>query len=132
MKNILTSLHPTTDIIVGGDLNLPHVIWPEDIPSPGATVSERRMLNVLNEFSTELFLSQYVTKPTHKDGNILDLVFVNNSSLIHNYTNVPVLPSTTHHSIVEISTTYKVKCLGTDKDYKAPRTFSAIRPIGTK
>lgn len=66
------------DIIVGRDFNLPHVSWLEGLPKSGTTVSERQMLNALSEFSNELYLTQIVTKPTHKDVNILDLVFVNN------------------------------------------------------
>ena len=108
------------DIIVGGDFNLPHASWPEGLPKSGATVSERQMLNALNEFSNELYLSQIVTKPTHKDGNILDLVFVNNQSLIHDCTNIPVLQSTSHHYIVEVSTPYKVKTCNTSSNEKAP------------
>ena len=108
-KNAILSLNPTPDIIMGGDFNIPHATWPEGSPSNGATNCERSILNSLNEFSNELFLCQYVTKPTHKDGNILDLVFVNNPSLIHCCTVIPVLQSTSHHSIVEVSTSYLVK-----------------------
>ena len=122
-KTILSTLQPMPDIIVGGDFNLPHASWPEGLPKSGATVSERQMLNALNEFSNELYLSQIVTKPTHKDGNILDLVFVNNQSLIHDCTNIPVLQSTSHHYIVEVSTPYKVKTCNTSSNEKAPRTM---------
>ena len=123
VKNVLTALSPTPDIVLGGDFNLPHASWPEGTPTPGATIDERSMLNALNEFSNELFLSQYVLCPTHKDGNILDLVFVNNSSLIHDCSTVPVLHSTTHHSIVQISTSYKVKCETTTSEERSPRTL---------
>jgi hypothetical protein len=70
-------------------------------------VDEKSMLNIINEMCNNLLLTQVVTGPTHKDGNTLDLVFVNNLALVHNTTAVPVLQSTSHHSIIQISTTYK-------------------------
>ena len=83
VKTMLASMTPTPDIIFGGDFNLPHAEWPEGIPSSGCSSDERQMLNALNEFCNDMFMSQHVLSPTHKDGNILDLVFTNNSSLIH-------------------------------------------------
>ena len=123
-KNAILSINPTPDIIVGGDFNLPHASWPEGIPTDGATVSERCMLNAINDFSNDLFLCQYVNKPTHKDGNILDLVFVNNPSIVNCCTNIPVLQSTSHHSIVEVSTTYLVKNASfKNQAQQAPKTM---------
>ena len=65
------------------------------------------MLNHIKEMCTELFLSQVITTPTHKDGNILDLVIVNNRAMVHDTTVIPVLRSTSHHNIIQISTIYK-------------------------
>ena len=59
-KNAILSINPTPDIIVGGDFNLPHASWPEGMTTDGATVSERCMLNAINDFSNDLFLCQYV------------------------------------------------------------------------
>ena len=98
---------PSPDIILGGDFNLPHINWPGATPSKGASVDERNMLNIINDVCNSLLLTQIVTSPTHKDGNTLDLVFVNNPALVHSTASIPVLQSTSHHSIVQVSTTYK-------------------------
>ena len=87
-------LNPSPDIIFGGDFNIPHVNWPGGSPSSKASVDEKLMLNQLNEMCNELLLSQIVTEPTHKDGNTLDLVFVNNQSLVHGVQIIPTLHST--------------------------------------
>ena len=108
-KAKLSSLNPVPNIIFGGDFNLPHVSWPEGLPTSGCSNNERIMLNTLNEFCNDLFLTQYISSPTHKDGNILDLVFTNNESLIHECSIVPVLRSTSHHDIVLIQTSFKVE-----------------------
>ena len=110
-KAVLADLHPTPDIIFGGDFNLPHASWPEGMPAHGCTADERKMLCALNEFCNDMFLYQHVLSPTHKDGNILDLVFTNNISLIHDCSTIPVLHSTSHHSIVMLSTCYKTKMM---------------------
>ena len=126
-KNAISGLTPTPDIIMGGDFNLPHASWPEGTPTNGATIDEREMLNFLNELCNDLFMTQFVTESTHKDGNTLDLVFSNNSSLIHSCNIVPVLHSTTHHSIVQIETVYKVKCENNADSNCAPKTmFNAL------
>ena len=109
LVNELGSISPCPDIILGGDFNMPHVTWPEASPSKGASLDEKLMCNVINEVCNELLLSQVVKSPTHKDGNVLDLVFVNNTSIVHNTTIIPVLQSTSHHSIVQIATTYKAE-----------------------
>ena len=107
LKIDLLKLNPTPDIIFGGDFNLPHTAWPKGTPIPGASTNEKAMSNTLNEFSNELFLSQIIDGPTHRDGNTLDLVLVNNTDLIHNWITTPVLQSTSHHSTIQVSTTYK-------------------------
>ena len=90
------------------------------------------MINALNDFCNELFMNQYVTSPTHKDGNILDLVFTNNPSLVHDCFTVPVLQSTSHHSIVSVTTSYKAQdaCKGEEK--RPPLTgFKALNFFNT-
>ena len=127
VKTLLGSISPMPDIVFGGDFNLPNVIWPQGAPAPGCTPDERIMLNGLNEFCNDLFMSQHVLFPTHKDGNTLDLVFTNNANLIHDCVPVPVLQSTSHHSIVMVSTTYKVKVLLEDEEQRPPLTkFNAL------
>ena len=85
LMDVLTSFSPFPDIIIGGDFNLPHVSWPSRSPATGASTEEQLMLNFLNEFSNTMFLHQIVTKPTHKDGNVLDLVLVNNLDIVFGY-----------------------------------------------
>ena len=86
IRRVLSNLDsPTPDIIFCGDFNLPHVKWPEATTTPKTTKEVKVMLEDLEELAAEHFLLQYVTKPTHKDGNILDLCFTNNTNLIHSY-----------------------------------------------
>lgn len=63
----------------------------------------------LNDFNTDLFLPQYVKRPTHKDENLLNLLFVNDLDLLYHYLVIPNLHSTSHHSTIEVTTTYMVK-----------------------
>ena len=58
---------------------------------------------MLTKLADAFCLEQYVDKPTHCLGNSLDLVFVNNSLLIHDYSVLDVLQTTSHHKIVEFS-----------------------------
>ena len=74
----------------------------------GCPKEERVMIDFLHNFKEELLLTEHVMYPTHKDGNTLDLVFTNNSQLIHNYNCTEILLSISHHKIIEISTTYKL------------------------
>ena len=118
----LSSIEPVPNIIFGGDFNLPKSTWPDGLPKPGCPIEERLMLNGLNDFCNELFMSQYVNQPTHKDGNILDLVFTNNENLIHDCSVIPVLQSTSHHSIVMVSTSLKVQNFAYDDDQPEARS----------
>jgi hypothetical protein len=122
----LAGLSPAPDIILGGDFNLPHVSWPAGTPSQGASVEEKHMLNYLNEMCNELLLTQVIKTSTHKDGNILDLVFVNNGGIVHDTNVIPVLPSTSHHSIVQISTTYKADPPAKTSSRPKPSMFNAL------
>ena len=110
------------NIIFGGDFNLPKATWPEGFPKLGCTINDRLILNSLNQFCNEFFMSQYIDLPTHKDGNTLDLVFTNNEHIIHSYSTVPVLQSTSHHEIVLVSTTLKVQNSLLDNDQQEPHT----------
>ena len=51
-----------------------------------------------------IFLTQLVQQPTHRQGNTLDLIFSNNPIIIHSCNNVDTLLS--DHVIVECQTTY--------------------------
>ena len=59
--------------------------WPDGTPATGTSPDERVMIEDLNNLCQEFFLSQIINKPTHKDGNTLDLVLTNNVKLIHSY-----------------------------------------------
>ena len=122
VKNALSKLETVPNIIFGGDFNLPKATWPEGLPKSGCTINDRLILNSLNQFCNEFFMSQYIDSPTHKDGNALDLVFTNNEQIIHSYTTVPVLQSTSHHDIVLVSTTLKIQNYLLDNDQQEPRT----------
>ena len=59
------------------------------------------MLSLQNKY----FLSQMINVPTHRAGNILDLLFTNNQQLINE---VHALPSNfSDHYVVEIASHYK-------------------------
>ena len=43
------------------------------------------MIDDLVTFKNEFYLSQEVNTPTHRKGNVLDLIFTNNSEMLHSY-----------------------------------------------
>ena len=126
LKIAVEGLSPIPDIVFGGDFNLPHIDWSSCTASRGATQDERIMLNLINELCNDLLLCQVVDKPTHKDGNILDLVFVNNQQMVHDKAIIPVAQSTSHHSIVQISTTYKADMTSNKQQRPKPTMFNAL------
>ena len=108
IKKCLESLpSPSPDVIMCGDFNMPHVNWPDATPTKKTTKEVKLMLEDLDELIAELFLLQYITKATHKDGNTLDLCFTNNAALIHSYQCDFTI--TSHHSIVQLKTSLKAK-----------------------
>ena len=107
LSRAIQSLEGTPDIIIGGDFNLPHIQWPEGSPANGCPRDEKEMAELLYDFCSEQILTQIVNKPTHYQGNILDLILTNNESLIHEYEIIPTLRSISHHSMVKVYTQYK-------------------------
>lgn len=105
-ETIIALAHPTPEILLGGDFNLPHINWPECSPTKKATKDEKDMIQLTYELGFELNLSQVINQPTHIAGNTLDLLFTNNPNLIHNYITTPTLRSFTDHYIMEISSSY--------------------------
>ena len=81
--------------------------WPDATPTKKCSKETRTMLEDLEDLSAEHFLLQYITKPTHKDGNILDLCLTNNAALIHSFQCDFTI--TSHHSIVQLKTTLKAQ-----------------------
>ena len=63
------------NIFICGDFNLPHVKWENDYILRSAPCEERKMFELMKEIKIQYFLNQIVKKPTHKDGNTLDLIF---------------------------------------------------------
>ena len=104
LDSMLISINPMPDIMVAGDFNLPKSHWPDCTPKSGATLLEKDILSHLAELSSQFFLQQIVEKPTHRCGNILDLLLTNNPSLFLNHMTVPTSPISSHH-IVEFTTT---------------------------
>ena len=94
---------PVPNTIVFGDFNLPHATWDPPSWSAGTPADERRMIEDLRELSLDNFLTQQIESPTHCNGNILDIVFTNNSRLVHE---ICILPSkVSDHLLVEMTTT---------------------------
>ena len=98
---------PTPDLIICGDFNLPNADWNRGECKPGSdrVREEDKMVRALYELTLNNFLVQEIRKPTHRDGNTLDLVFTNNAHLVHSYTST--YSSVSDHNIVEIKTHYK-------------------------
>ena len=67
---------PIPDSILCGDFNLPHTNWPGGTEQFGAPSSEKAMLCNLQSLTEEHFLRQNISKPTHRGGNILDLLAI--------------------------------------------------------
>ena len=117
LKNALNKLKqsllelgtPSPEIILGGDFNMPHTCWKSCTPLPGCPRKEKDMIITLNDFLNVFCLFQVVEEPTHKDGNLLDCVFVNNESIVHSVAVNEVLQSISHHKITEISTPIGVR-----------------------
>ena len=98
LRKFLSDLSsPTPDILLLGDFNLPHADWITGECSPGASTDEQNMVRKLYELTIEHFLVQQLDQPTHRDGNLLDLVFTNNAQLIHDLNVVPSAKSDHHH-----------------------------------
>ena len=96
----LTSLpSPTPNIILAGDFNMPHASWPSGNSMPGASPEERLMIQTLSNFSEQHFLIQMNDQPTHRAGNILDLLFTNCPDYITSIESTPSAPISSHHLV---------------------------------
>ena len=113
---------PTPNIILGGDFNLPHTQWPHCTPTPGCPREEREMIATLNVFSNHFCMMQIVTESTHKDGNLLDCVFINNENIFHDISVNGVLQSISHHKIIEVSTPLHTTQAVNGSEHDAPKT----------
>ena len=108
MRDVLMQLpKPTPDIIMCGDFNLPHALWPEGEIKTGAGTDEQIMIEDLVTLKNEFFLGQEIMESTHKRGNTLDLLFTNNTELLHSYVCNKTIFS--DHFIVEGKINYKTQ-----------------------
>ena len=95
---------PAPNVIFCGDFNIRHASWPDGSSSEKSPSTQDKLLECLSKFTNEHFLSQYITTPTHVKGNVLDLVFTNNSYIVHSYSTLKPLLSTSDHYVVEVNT----------------------------
>ena len=63
------------------------------------------MVQALYELSLDYFLIQQYDCPTHKDGNTVDLLFTNNTDIVHNVD--ALLSAVTDHYLMNMSVVYK-------------------------
>ena len=116
VSSAIDSIQGTPDIIVCGDFNLPGISW-----DTTTQTSSNALHNKIFEFQNKYFLTQLVNEPSHAAGNVLDLVFTNNRSLI---TDVSIVPSAySDHHLVEAKTFFKSH-FAHSKD--SSRTFSNV------
>ena len=91
---------PMPTVLIAGDFNLPKTDWPSCTPRLGATADEKSMVALLSDFLNEHFLHQTVEAPTHTAGNTLDLIFLNDPSIVLKHEVVPTSPVSSHHLIM--------------------------------
>ena len=128
IKKTLHSLNnPLPDIIMGGDFNLPGVDWELNDMTKGSTI--KNMACIMSDMMNEFLLKQYVKQSTHKDGNILDLFFTNNETLVHDLQIDKPLNSITHHSIIEISTQFKPNVIQSNRNSSKMVTRSGFHSL---
>lgn len=101
---------PIPDIIMLGDFNFPRITWPAGSIGKGGTISEQNQSKYILKLSDDLFLTQYILKPTRAK-SILDLVFTNNNNLIYNYEVTPTIYS--DHNILDLTLNYQTQSQAT-------------------
>ena len=83
--------HRTTEVIIGGDFNLPGIVCSDRIKDPPSYGS-----HTFVEIRESLDLTQMVQKPT-REGNILDLIIVTSPDRCHR---LDVIPGISDHDAV--------------------------------
>ncbi len=101
IESAIEAVQGTPTIIACGDFNLPNIDWTEGQPHD----TRNQLAATLSSFQSRQLLSQMVKNPTHKSGNILDLIFTNNRQLFNEIHCLPT--SKSDHLIVEIATHFK-------------------------
>ena len=110
LKESLNNLPtPTPDIVICGDFNLPNADWCLGKCRTGSNrvKEEEKMVEALHSLATDNFLLQQISEPTHRDGNVLDLLFTNNTDLVHSYSSS--YSSVSDHNVIEVKAHYKAK-----------------------
>ena len=96
--------NPAPNIILCGDFNIRNAQWPGAIATQESTSQEKLLLKSLSDVTNKHFLTQYITTATHLKDGVLDLVFSNNEHLVHSYSTIKPLRTTSDHFVIEIST----------------------------
>ena len=120
IENILSDLVNVPLVIFGGDFNLPHMYGSKDNP----TKEEHLMIECLQTLCCDYSLSQIIDTSTHKDGNILDLIFTNVTEHVHSHAVIPNLPSITHHFTLHIATCFDIESKNPKQQTKNLKTFA--------
>ena len=96
---------PPPDIILCGDLNLPHADWSTGLCRSGASTDEKVMVEALHTLICNHFMTQLIDQATHRKGNTLDLLFSNNSDIMHSISSS--YSGISDHYLIEVSVAYK-------------------------
>ena len=75
--------NPETEIQVVGDFNMPSADWDMGKHKEGAVLDQRMQIANTQKLCEKLLLQQIITIPTHRQGNMLYLVFTNKPDRIH-------------------------------------------------
>ena len=66
-----------------GDFNMPSADWDLGTHKAGALSDQIKLVANTQELCDKFLLQQVITTPTHRKGNILDLVFTNCPDYMH-------------------------------------------------
>ena len=98
------------EMILCGDFNVPNVVWYDGLPKLDKCSKEERLIaQAINELCVNYGLSQFIDLPTHRAGNMLDLVFASGNELCHNFRSTDVPDELSHHKLIEVSSSF---CFG--------------------
>ncbi len=88
IEDIMTSTRNPPNIIIGGDFNLPDIVWQTNTigeKPPYPRVYSEQLLDTLGDLN----FYQHVREPTHKLGNTLDLICSTNQDQVENHETNP-------------------------------------------
>ena len=94
--DIIIKQEPNSDILLVGDLNLPHIDWNRHKTKPSTPYQHLHQcfLDVLSTHD----MTQIITQPTHIHGSTLDIICTTNTGLIHS-TDI-ISPGLSDHSVI--------------------------------